>query len=188
MRVVQVSKVGKWSSSEISKPRPNAEEVLVAVHAAGVTPSELVWYPTTHTADGSVRESAVPGHEFSGMVEAVGTAVLDLQPGDAVYGMNDWFAAGATADFCVAKAASLALKPESLSHERAATTPIGALTAWQGLLDRARLQSGERVLVHGGAGAVGLYAVQLAHIHGAHVIATASEGDMDLVRRLGADE
>ena len=78
--------------------------------------------------------------------------------------------------------------PATLSHEAAASVPIGALTSWQGLIDRAKLEPGERVLVHGGAGAVGLYAVQLAHIHGARIITTVSAQDIDFVKRLGADE
>ena len=78
--------------------------------------------------------------------------------------------------------------PATLSHEAAASVPIGALTSWQGLIDRAKLEPGERVLIHGGAGAVGLYAVQLAHIHGARIITTVSAQDIDFVKRLGADE
>src|SRR5262249_61090501 len=81
-----------------------------------------------------------------------------------------------------------ARQPATLSHEAAASVPIGALTAWQGLIDRAKLESGERVLVHGGAGAVGLYAVQLAHSRGARVITTVSAQDIDFVKPLGADE
>ena len=116
---------------------------------------------------------AVPGHEFSGVVAEVGAGVTGFLAGDAVYGMNDWFADGATAEFCVTQASSVAQKPATRSHVEAASVPIGALTAWQGLFDRAKLKAGERVLVHGGAGAVGVFAVQLAKRHGAEVIATA---------------
>lgn len=169
-------------------PQPQAGEVLIQVTAAGVTPSEKLWYPTTHNTDGSARSKAIPGHEFSGIVAAVGEGVVDYRPGDRVFGMNDWFAEGATAEFCIAKPADLALTPSSLSPIEAAATPIGALTAWQGLHDRAKLQKGERVLIHGGAGAVGLFAVQLAKLQGAYVIATASGTNIDLVKQLGADE
>ena len=136
---------------------------------------------------------AVPGHEFSGVIAAIGKDVhgseIDgFEVGDEVYGMNDWFSDGATAEFCIAVPQNIARKPKTLTHELAATVPIGALTAWQGLFDHAKLQPGERVLIHGGAGAVGLYAVQLAHLHKAHVIATASAGNADFVRKLGAEE
>jgi NADPH:quinone reductase-like Zn-dependent oxidoreductase len=130
----------------------------------------------------------VPGHEFSGLVAAVGRGASGFDVGDEVYGMNDWFADGATSEFCLTKPENIALKPKRLTHEHAATVPIGALTAWQGLLDRARLQPGERVLIHGAAGAVGLFAVQLARIHGAYVIATASAHHAEFVKQLGADE
>lgn len=131
---------------------------------------------------------AVPGHEFSGVIAALGKDVQDFEIGDEVYGMNDWFVDGATAEFCITLPRNIARKPSTLSHEAAASVPIGALTSWQGLIDRAKLEPGERVLVHGGAGAVGLYAVQLAHIRGARVITTVSARDIDFVKRLGADE
>ena len=173
---------------ELPKPEAGLGEILVQVHAAGVTPTELVWYPTTHTKSGAARAHAVPGHEFSGVIAAVGQDVHDFEVRDEVYGMNDWFADGATAEFCIALPQNIARKPATLSHEAAASVPIGALTAWQGLIDRAKLKPGERVLVHGGAGAVGLYAVQLAHSRGAHVMTTVSTQDIDFVKRLGADE
>ena len=174
--------------AELPNPEPALDEVLVHVHAAGVTPTEFLWYPTTHTKSGTPRAGAVPGHEFSGVVTAIGQDVRDFKVGDEVYGMNDWFAEGATAEFCITLPQNVAVKPATLSHEAAASAPIAALTAWQGLIDRAKLEAGERVLIHGGAGAVGLYAVQLAHIFGARVITTVSGRDIDLVKRLGADE
>ena len=131
---------------------------------------------------------AVPGHEFSGVIAAIGKDVQDFKVGDEVYGMNDWFADGATAEFCITLPQNIARKPATLSHEAAASVPIGALTSWQGLIDRAKLEPGERILVHGGAGAVGLYAVQLAHICGARLITTVSTQDIDFVKRLGANE
>jgi NADPH:quinone reductase-like Zn-dependent oxidoreductase len=148
----------------------------------------LLWYPTTHTKDGAARTNAVPGHEFSGVIAALGKQVQDFNVGDEVYGMNDWFAEGATAEFCITLPQNIAPKPASLNHETAATVPIGALTAWQGLSERTQVVAHERVLVHGGAGAVGLYAVQLAHSRGAYVIATASALNLDFVKQLGADE
>jgi len=174
--------------SRVPKPTPGKEEVLIQVHAAGVTPTELVWYPTAHTKAGAERKNAIPGHEFSGTIVAFGEDVTGLTLGQSVYGMNDWFAEGATAEFCLTVPTSIAPKPATLTHAEAATIPIGALTAWQGLFDHAKLQPKERILIHGGAGAVGIFAVQLAHRHGAHVIATASTPTLDLVKQLGADE
>jgi NADPH:quinone reductase-like Zn-dependent oxidoreductase len=168
-------------------PRPGPGEILVRVHAAGVTPTELAWYPTTHTKDGATRQNAVPGHEFSGTVAALGGGTATFQVGNTVYGMNDWFSDGATAEYCITQPASIAPKPRKLSHAEAASVPIGALTAWQGLLDRAQLRAGERVLIHGGAGAVGIFAIQLAHRAGAHVITTASTRHAEYLRGLGAD-
>ena len=175
-------------AAELPRPEPGEGELLIRVLAAGVTPPELGWYPSNYAKDGSPRKGAVPGHEFSGVVAALGKNTHGFQEGQEVYGMNDWFADGATAEFCVTQASSVALKPATLTHEEAATVPIAASTAWQGLVDRAKIQPGERVLVHGGGGGVGIFAVQLAHLHGAHVIATVSPNQMKLVAELGADE
>jgi len=175
-------------AANIPQPEPADGELLIRVRAAGVTPTELLWSPTTRTKTGAVRTGAVPGHEFSGLVAALAPGAGGFNVGDEIYGMNDWFADGATAEFCLTLPQNIALKPKSLSHEFAATVPIGALSAWQGLLDRAKTQAGERVLIHGGAGAVGLFAVQLAHLHGAYVIATSSSANLDFVKQLGADE
>jgi len=171
-----------------SRPQPGRGELLIRVWAAGVIPTETSWYPTLHCKDGEPRNGAVLGHEFSGVVEAVGQDVGSLELGREVYGMNDWFADGAMADYCIAPFFAVAPKPERLSHVEAASVPISALTAWQGLFDHARLRPGERVLIHGGSGAVGSFAVQLAHQHGAHVIATASSVNAGLVTELGADQ
>lgn len=173
----------------LSKPVPAAGEVLVKVHATAVTPTELQWYPTFNTRSGEPRPfPVVLSHELSGVVETIGPQVEGIQVGEAVYGLNDWFANGAQAEYCVAPAPALAHKPASLSHVQASVVPISALTAWQGLFDRAKLQHGERVLIHGAAGGVGVFAVQLARWRGAHVIATASSANVEFVRTLGADE
>jgi len=191
MKAMQVNKADQGPVLilvELQKPEAGLGEILVQVHAAAVTPTELLWYPTTHTKSGTARTRTVPGHEFSGVIAAIGKDVQDFEVGDEIYGMNDWFADGATAEYCITLPQNIARKPATLGHEAAASVPIGALTSWQGLMDRAKLEPGERVLVHGGAGAVGLYAVQLAHIRGAHVITTVSAQDLDFVKRLGADE
>lgn len=189
MRAMRIDQGGALLiSAEVPKPEPGAGEVLIQVHAAGITTTELAWYTSTHGRDGSARTGAVPGHEFSGVVAALGKNVQGLHVGDEVFGMNDWFADGALAEYCVTLPQNIAAKPKSLTHQAAATVPISALTAWQGLFDRAAIQAGERILIHGGAGAVGLFAVQMAHRLGAYVITTVSARDRGFVGRLGADE
>ena len=152
-------------------------------------PTELLWVPTWTTPDGRTRPlPVIPGHEFSGEVAALGEGVTAVGVGEDVYGMNDWFRDGAQAEYCVARPADIARKPASVDHTHAAVTPISALTAWQGLFERARLAAGQQVLVHGAAGGVGSFAVQLARWRGARVIATAAAHNLDFVRSLGADE
>jgi NADPH:quinone reductase-like Zn-dependent oxidoreductase len=169
------------------QPQPGRGELLVQIYAAGVTPTELLWYPTTHNKNGERRSRAIPGHEFSGVIAAVGEETVGFDIGQEIYGMNDWFADGALAEYCLTQPTSVAQKPPSLTHVEAASVPIGALTAWQGLFDRARLRAGERVLIHGGAGAVGICAIQLARLRGAHVTATASARNLAFVSQLGAE-
>jgi NADPH:quinone reductase-like Zn-dependent oxidoreductase len=173
---------------EAPQPSPHKGEVLVLVHASGVTPTELLWKPTWKTMTGEDRKLPIPGHEFSGAIVALGTGVTDLEVGDEIYGMNDWFGNGAHAEFCLARPNEIAPKPRSIDHVQASVTPISALTAWQALFDRGDLAKDQRVLIHGGAGAVGLFAVQLAHWKGAHVITTVSKRNIDFVRELGANE
>ena len=190
MRAAQVIKgqdAPTLAIAEVPMPAPGKGEVLIQVRAAGVTHTELRWYPTSHNKEGGPRGHAIPGHEFSGAVAQIGEEVDAFAVGDEVFGMNDWFTDGATAEYCVTLRASIARMPAALSLVEAAAVPIGALTAWQGLLDRAKLQAGERVLVHGAAGAVGVFAVQLAHLHGAEVIATASARHKEFVAQLGAN-
>ncbi len=174
---------------EAEQPQPGEGEIVVRVHAVAVTPTELNWVPTLTARSGEPRPlPIIPGHEFSGVVSAVGPKVVDLTTGDAVFGMNDWCRDGAQAEYCVARVDEVARKPLSVDHLHAAVTPISALTAWQGLIGRAKLAAGQRVLVHGASGAVGVFAVQLAHWRSAHVIGTASAKNLEFVRGLGADE
>ncbi|MBV9222608.1 MAG: NADP-dependent oxidoreductase, partial [Acidobacteriaceae bacterium] len=191
MRVMRLADSGHGVELEEAiapRPEPGPAELLIRICAAGVTPTELLWYPTSHNKNGTKRDNAVPGHEFSGVIASAGEAATEFSVGESVYGMNDWFADGAMAEFCLSTPSSLARKPSCLTHVEAASVPIGALTAWQGLFDRAKLKSGERILVHGGAGAVGVFAVQLAHYAGAHVIATASASNLEFVASLGAEQ
>ena len=170
-------------------PRPGEGEVLVRVHAAGVTPTELSWVPTWTTRTGEPRPlPVIPGHEFSGEIAALGAGVMDVGVGDLVYGLNDWYGDGAQAEYCLARVGDFAAKPASVDHVHAATTPLSALTAWQGLIECGGLVAGQRVLIHGAAGGVGSFAAQLARWRGARVTGTASHSNLDFVSGLGADE
>ena len=178
-----------FAYEEAPQPQPQEGEVLVRVHAAAVTPTELLWSTTWKTQMGESRPfPIILGHEFSGQVAAVGAGVTHVAVGNPVYGLNDWFHDGALAEYCVAREAEGAPKPRSVDHLAAAVTPMSALTAWQGLIERARLAAGDRVLVHGAAGGVGVFAVQLARWRGATVLGTASGHNAAFVRGLGADE
>ena len=174
---------------EASVPPVAPGEVLVRVHASGVTPSELDWPSTWLHHDGTPRiPPIIPGHEVAGVVEAVGPDAAGLDVGVEVYGLIDFRRDGADAEYVAARAAELATKPATLTFTEAAAAPLSALTAWQALFDQGDLQAGQRVLIHGGAGGVGSFAVQLARWRGAHVAATASARDAELVRDLGAAE
>jgi len=192
MKAIRLHQVGGSESlryEEAPKPSPTDNQVLVRVYAAAITPTEFAWYPTFHTPEGGNRPfPIILGHEFSGVVEAMGPTCTGVRNGDSVYGLNDWFMDGAQAEYCLTVPANIAPKPATLDHTRAAAVPISALTAWQALIERAQLSQGQRVLVHGAAGGVGSFAVQLARYKKAHVIATASAANTDFVTALGADE
>ena len=166
------------------RPEPQADQVLVRLHAAGVNPADWKYLSGAFRQFMPLNFPWTPGLEGAGVVEAVGPGVTTLKPGQAVYGaMSQSYA-----EYAVAPVADLVLKPESLSFEQAASVPIGALTAWMAVIEQANVQPGQQVLVHGGAGGVGLYAVQLAHWKGAHVTATASAANAEFVRSLGAEK
>ncbi|MFD8733716.1 NADP-dependent oxidoreductase [Streptomyces sp. NPDC059618] len=171
------------------RPVPGPGEVLVEVRAASVTPGELDWDATwTDGFDGGrPRVPVVPSHEVSGVVAELGHGVSGLRTGEAVYGLIPFTRDGAAAEYVTVPAADLAPKPGSLDHERTAALPLAGLTAWQGLVTHAGVTPGQRVLVHGGAGGVGSFAVQVAAALGAEVTATAADRNADFVRGLGAD-
>ncbi|SEG36975.1 NADPH:quinone reductase [Bryocella elongata] len=170
------------------RPAPGDGELLIRVRAAGIIPTERLWYPTLCTQDGVPRRQVIPAHEFAGEVVEDAGGSRGFKPGDLIFGMNGWFKDGALAEYTLAVPGSLAKIPPGISLEQAASVPISALTAWQGLYERANVRAGERVLVLGAAGAVGLYAVQLAAIRGAKVVATLSAQDFAVVEALGASQ
>ena len=163
-------------------------EILVKVHAAGITPTEFTWNSTFTNSAGGNRLPIVPSFEVSGTVAETAPGVADLQLGDEVFGLLDFWRDGAAAAYAGGSADRFAIKPQSIDHIAAAAVPLSGLTAWQALFDHAELSEGDSVLIHGAAGGVGTFAVQLAHWWGAHVIGTCSQDNEGFVRELGADE
>ena len=172
--------------AQLPEPQPQAEEVLIRVCASGVNPIDYK-IRSGRQANGEVELPFVPGCDVSGVVEAVGRGVSGLKAGDAVYALLGGHGGG-YAEWAVARENETALKPVTLGYSHAAAVPLAATTAWQALFDHGGLRAGQRVLVHGGAGGVGHFAVQLAKCAGATVITTAGGEDFELLRGLGADQ
>lgn len=189
MRAISQSTLGEPSvlhEVEVERPQVGAGQILVAVRAAGVNP-----------ADGHHRRSGLflgeppftLGWDVSGVVKEVGVGVSLFCPGDEVFGMLPFpYGAGAYAEYVVGPVRAFVGKPEVISHVEAAALPLAALTAWQALVDTARVEPDQRVLVLGAAGGVGHLAVQIAKARGAVVVGTASASKLDFIRGLGVDE
>jgi len=175
---------GHLAFDEVPMPAIARDEILVKIKSTAVNHLDLV------EASGTVRQILpidvpwIPGHEFSGVVEQVGTDVAAFAPGDAVFGTTT--GVGAYAEYLAVKAAAIARKPSNLSFEEAASVPVASQTAWHGIFTHGHLEKGQTILIHGGAGAVGAYAVQLASHAGATVIATARGDDEPYLNSLGA--
>ncbi len=165
---------------QIEIPKPEAGEVLVRVHACAITRDELDW-PVN-------RLPAIPSYEFSGEVSAAGPDVNDISIGEPVYALSSFSRDGAAAEYMIISKEFLAPKPKTIDHIHAATIPLAALTAWQGLFEHGQLAKGQRVLIHGAVGGVGNFAAQLARHHGAYVIGTVSTMNMEAARKQGIDE
>lgn len=172
---------------DVEKPTPGHDEVLIRVRAAAANPMDYHLMGGTYLmrlATGLRRPKPTrPGADVSGEVEAVGRNVTRFQPGDAVFGG----ARGAFAEYACASEIRLALKPANLTFEQAAAVPVAGLSALQGLRDKGRVQSGQKVLINGAAGGVGTFAVQIAKSFGADVTGVCSARNVDFVRSLGAD-
>src|SRR5471030_2853149 len=173
---------GQLVLSDMPTPTIARDEILVKIKSTTVNHVDLV------KASGAVRQILpidlpwIPGHEFSGIVEQIGSEVAAYAPGDAVFGASG----GTYAEYLAVKPATIVRKPSNLSFEEAASVPVAAQTAWQGLFTHGHLEKGQTILIHGGAGAVGAYAVQLASHAGATVIATASRDDDAYLNSIGA--
>ena len=188
-KTMKAARIADYGSAEqivleqVPVPVPGAGQALVRLYAAGVNPADWKFRSGMMKQFLPLTFPWIPGLEGAGIVEAAGSDVTGLKAGDAVFGpiMSSY------AEYSVAPATELFLKPEQLSFEEAAAVPVGSRTAWQAVIEEAEVGPGQRVLVHGGAGGVGSYAVQLAKWKGAHVIATASSANAEFVRSLGAD-
>jgi NADPH:quinone reductase-like Zn-dependent oxidoreductase len=175
------------SLTEMPYPHAAENDVIVRVHAAGFTPGELEW-PTTWTdRAGRDRTPSIPGHEVSGVVAELGYGTTGLTVGQRVFGITDWARNGTLAEYVAVEARNLAPLSAHIDHTVAAALPISGLTAWQGLFTHAHLVTGQTVLIHGAAGAVGSIAVQLAREVGARVIGSGRTEHRDTVLGLGAD-
>jgi NADPH:quinone reductase-like Zn-dependent oxidoreductase len=189
---MKAARVHQWGPpdviivEDVGVPEPGDGQVLVRVHAAGVGP----WDALVRTGHSGVPQTLplTLGSEISGVVEKIGAKVVGLAIGDQVFGATNPSFIDGYAQHAVAAARMLVPKPAELSHIEAASVPVVAVTAWQMLFDHAKVHEGQTVVVHGGAGNVGAYAVQLAHLSGLHVIATVRGGAAAAVCKLGADD
>ena len=170
---------------EVPRPVPKEEEALVRVIASGVNPADPLTLSGKFAKDWGTHLPLIPGYEIAGIVEKTDAKVTSLKAGDAVYGYPTF--GGGWAEYITVKEWEVAPKPKSLSFAEAAAVPMGALTAWQALVNEAQLREGQTILIHGGSGGVGSFAIQIAKARGARVIATASTDNQDLLKQLGAD-
>jgi NADPH:quinone reductase-like Zn-dependent oxidoreductase len=170
---------------QVPRPEPQEDEALVRVIASSVNPADPLTLSGKYAKEFGTHLPLIPGYDIAGIVEKTGANVRKLKPGEAVYGYPTF--GGGWADYVTVKEWEVSAKPKSLTFVEAAAVPMGALTAWQALVDAAKLQPGQTILIHGGSGGVGTFAVQIAKARGARVIATASTANQELLKQLGAD-
>jgi len=188
MKAARIRKFGPPSViaiEDLPLPQPARGQVLVRVCAAGVGNWDALVREGKSELDHPLP--LILGSELSGIVEAAGDGVVGFEPGDEVYGATNEQFTGADVEFALASAGMIAHKPGKLTHLEAASSPIGAVTAWQMIFDYAHATAGQTVLVHGAAGNVGAYAIQLAQRASLHTIATAGAADLEYVKALGAE-
>jgi NADPH:quinone reductase-like Zn-dependent oxidoreductase len=165
-------------------PQPKEDEILVRVIASGVNPADPLIVSGKYAQMFGTHLPLIPGYDIAGIVETTGAKVTRFKAGDAVYAYVLW--GGGWAEYCLTNESEATPKPKSLTFIETAAVPLAALTAWQAF-DTANLRAGQTVLIHGGSGGVGSFAVQIAKARGAKVIATASTANQDLLKQLGAD-
>jgi NADPH:quinone reductase-like Zn-dependent oxidoreductase len=188
--VVTEQAAGTAGMALVERPQPQAaiNDVVVQVHASGFVPTELTWPSTWTDRLNRDRTPSIPGHELAGVVTALGYGTTGLSVGQRVCGLADWYRDGTLAEYVAVESRNLAPLPGDVDFTVGASLPISGLTAWQGLFEHGRLQAGQRVLVHGAAGAVGSMVTQLAREAGAHVIGTGRAADRQTVLDFGAQE
>jgi len=190
MKAIVISRFGGpdvLQYQDLPRPEPKPNEVLVRVIAAGVNPVDSQMRAGDWAKVFGPKPPYVPGADIAGVIEQTGAQVKNLKAGDAVYGYLDLDRDGGYAQFTIAKPSEVAAKPKSATFEEAAAVPCAALTAWQAIVDSGKLSSGQTVLIHGGSGGVGSFAIQIAKARGARVIATASTHNQETLKQLGAD-
>ena len=190
MKAFVLERYGKHralQATDLPTPELRDDEVLVQVHAAGLNQLDSKIRDGEFKLILPYRLPIVLGHDVAGVVVQVGPRVRQFKAGDEVYARTDDFRIGTLAEFVPVKEASLAPKPRGLSMEEAASIPLVGLTAWQALVEKAKLKAGQRVFIQAGSGGVGTFAIQLAKHLGATVATTTSTANMALVKRLGAD-
>ena len=170
---------------EVPVPEPKENEVLVRVIASGVNPADPLILNGKFAKEFGTHLPLILGYDMAGVVVKTGAKVTKLKVGDPVYAYLLW--GGGWAEYCISNEGESSIKPKSLSFVDASAVPLAGLTAWQALIDIGKIQSGQTVLIHGGSGGVGSFAIQIAKAHGARVIATASTANQDLLKQLGAD-
>jgi NADPH:quinone reductase-like Zn-dependent oxidoreductase len=183
----QAAGVSGLSVAEVPYPHAAENDVIVRVHAAGLTLGELEWPSTWVDRAERDRTPTIPGHEVSGVVAELGYGTTGLTVGQRVFGLTDWARNGTLAEYVAVEARNLAPLSAGIDHVTAAALPMAGLTAWQGLFDHGHLATGQTILIHGAAGSVGSTAVQLAHEVGAHVIGSGRTAQRETVLDLGAD-
>jgi NADPH:quinone reductase-like Zn-dependent oxidoreductase len=166
-------------------PEPKENELLVRVIASGVNPADPLIVSGKYAREFGTHLPLIPGYDMAGVVEKIGAKIMKLKVGDPVYAYLLW--GGGWAEHAITNEGEAAIKPKSLTFTEAAAVPLAALTAWQALVDTAQLHAGQTVLIHGGSGGVGSFAIQIAKARGARVLATASTANQDLLKQLGAD-
>jgi NADPH:quinone reductase-like Zn-dependent oxidoreductase len=172
---------------DVPRPEPKEDQILVRVIAAGVNPVDSVSRSEKGAKIFVITLPFVPGYDIAGVVEKAGAKTAKFKPGDSIYAYLSLKKGGGYAEYAIATEVEAAPKPKSIRFVEAAGVPLAALTAWQALIDTAKLSAGQTVLIHGGSGGVGAFAIQIAKARGAKVIATASTPNQDLLKELGAD-
>jgi NADPH:quinone reductase-like Zn-dependent oxidoreductase len=173
---------------ELPRPEPKADEVLVRVIAAGVNPVDAYVRQGRLSERGLDKRPMIIGYDIAGVVEKIGARITKFKSGDAIYAYLPIVRGGGYAEFAIAKEGEMELKPKNIDFEKAAAVPLAATTAWQALIDEAKIDKGQTVLIHGASCGVGSFAVQIAKARGAKVIATASTANQDLLKQLGVDQ